>query len=426
MRCDEIRTLLGAYVDAELRQSDIPRVEEHLKTCQDCVKIVAELNKVKQLVKTLPRANAPKELLERVNQPVRTVHPGGKVACKPKAQSYGVFWRYRWAITSLASAAVILVLILATTTRYSYKSPASDAIMQEQVEKKELPDFDKASVPALPQAKPESPAEGYAVKATENEFTQQVQITTDNVTGAFDKVNELVASLPASEKDRSKSYDEDFQRNRPAEEARPDSGLAPASEFKKQTVQEHNKLADKKSEPIEQVIRVQVPLDQKDIFIHNLKDYVDGNITVSEMMETGMSSAAGGGMLAGKDTNMNWAEPGTEETKADSEALDTLSKGETGAKARGAIGGAPPPTALAPAPTTPAKAAASKQPDQPGSPAMPDDLREKTLAKNNEQLDKEKELAGTRKLKSAFTYEASVKPASESGWVEITIIITNK
>ena len=51
MTHEKIKEMLGAYFDGQLRDSDKVQIEQHLKTCQECQKELADLEKLENLSK---------------------------------------------------------------------------------------------------------------------------------------------------------------------------------------------------------------------------------------------------------------------------------------------------------------------------------------------------------------------------------------
>ncbi|MFA5793738.1 MAG: zf-HC2 domain-containing protein [Candidatus Brocadiia bacterium] len=107
MKCPEIKQMLSPYLDNELSRPETEAVESHIKSCSDCRKELTELEQIKGLIKSLPRHNAPKNLLANVviNQPVST----------PREKA-GLRWKFQWVSTGLASAAAMFFVIYITMT----------------------------------------------------------------------------------------------------------------------------------------------------------------------------------------------------------------------------------------------------------------------------------------------------------------------
>lgn len=426
MECDKVRQLLGAYVDNELPPEDANRVKEHLKGCAECAREAAELSKVKQLVQSLPRQNAPAELSGKIR---------GQIAKCQKPQSMSAFWRYRWAIASLASAAVILILIYATTSKYSVreKTSALNSLLTANVVS---PVREKASQLAKSGAVP-----GPAIACT-----QQIEITTADIAGAVNKINDVASGKVAgfdNEGEQKGSYVISLTEESPTN--------APANE---QTVQNNmaSSLYANKIPSDSRVIRFAVPLKDKDIFIHNLRDYVSGQIVVFQMQSSGVCDALAQLNKEEKALEKNKMQKSREPAEGNLVAggyTGELGKLETG---KGGISRdeskdadkkmAQPPTAgmePAPAPEAPAlrtppgkSATASKAPKAPGTPgaptAQPDKpagLREKELLKKTRAEEQYEEKQGAAQTQTADESNQNLisQSAQEEPMVEIIITI---
>ena len=66
MNCDEIEVYLTGYLDGELTQQDRQPVENHLRTCEKCGKILAELRKAKEATRSLEMVQPQEEDWERM------------------------------------------------------------------------------------------------------------------------------------------------------------------------------------------------------------------------------------------------------------------------------------------------------------------------------------------------------------------------
>ncbi|MDI6787810.1 MAG: anti-sigma factor, partial [Planctomycetota bacterium] len=101
MNCNSIKTLLNPYIDNELSAEENEMVKQHLQECMDCAEETVELNKVKEMVRTLSAINAPPQLSSAVSQQIAE-SPAFKV---------NIFWSYQWLLGSLASAAAAFIII---------------------------------------------------------------------------------------------------------------------------------------------------------------------------------------------------------------------------------------------------------------------------------------------------------------------------
>jgi anti-sigma factor RsiW len=128
MKCDEVQTLHGPYLDSELDARTTLEIEQHLKACPACARLFAEGEKLEALTKAGlkrgPRTPALWAQIEREvaaaaihtsrsRPPARVSQPAGWPAVLRAlwAQLRDVWQASRWAWTGLAAAwAVILVL----------------------------------------------------------------------------------------------------------------------------------------------------------------------------------------------------------------------------------------------------------------------------------------------------------------------------
>ena len=79
MDCRDINKLLAAYMEGELPDSVSREVEAHLTQCEDCAKKYARMQKMVQLMKTLPSISPSPGIIQNVmekieeeNKPART------------------------------------------------------------------------------------------------------------------------------------------------------------------------------------------------------------------------------------------------------------------------------------------------------------------------------------------------------------------
>jgi predicted anti-sigma-YlaC factor YlaD len=72
MICDEVRRMLGAYVDNELRVTRQPDLEKHLAGCQSCRAAAEEINNFSSLIRMhIPVYKAPVELKAQIRASLR-------------------------------------------------------------------------------------------------------------------------------------------------------------------------------------------------------------------------------------------------------------------------------------------------------------------------------------------------------------------
>ena len=66
MICDEVRRMLGAYVDNELEPTRQPDLEKHLAGCPSCQAAAEEINNFSSLIRmNIPVYKAPGDLRRR-------------------------------------------------------------------------------------------------------------------------------------------------------------------------------------------------------------------------------------------------------------------------------------------------------------------------------------------------------------------------
>ena len=58
MRCDEVQSLQGPYLDSELDARTSLEIEQHLKACPECARLFAEEEKLEARIKAGPEPRA--------------------------------------------------------------------------------------------------------------------------------------------------------------------------------------------------------------------------------------------------------------------------------------------------------------------------------------------------------------------------------
>ncbi|MEW6026620.1 MAG: zf-HC2 domain-containing protein [Planctomycetota bacterium] len=315
MKCDEIRTLLNPYVDNELPGEEAGAVKRHLEACPACAKEVAVLNKVKALLCKLPACSAPEALLERVqaglprpvrkdsdegytNESIKDNKDGLSNGASPadsETQGTGVLWRYRWLSGSLASAAAVLLVVFIVMTqprKSDIKMPdIATAPEKEYAEKAKAnlkmdsPTADRSEVADSLQPQPML-------------YTQQINISARDVNAAIDKIY-YVASLDlAVGRDDEKSFgkaggapekgrelpkvtdDKDLLAKAQNRQAIVTNVGAPYRETRSQVGPSYSQSREKSGQHI---LKVAVPLSQKDEFIRRLKGNIPDQMVFAEM-----------------------------------------------------------------------------------------------------------------------------------------------
>ena len=126
MRCDEVQSLQGLYLDSELDARTALEIEQHLKSCRDCAHLFAEEQKLEARLKAgLNQGQRTATLWERVERAAvaaapATEGPWSEFRAPPPAGCHAVFaalgeqlqagWRRsRWAWTGLAMVWVVIL-----------------------------------------------------------------------------------------------------------------------------------------------------------------------------------------------------------------------------------------------------------------------------------------------------------------------------
>ncbi|MFH1227580.1 MAG: zf-HC2 domain-containing protein [Planctomycetota bacterium] len=127
MKCDLVKDLLNTYLDDELSLDEAQQVKSHLTDCPACRKELSELEKVKSLIGSLPRHPAPEGLLKTLEQ-----NTGRQEEPRPS----GLFWRYRWAISSLVAAAAAVLVVVSSLHYYTPRGMLSVPVGEKAVASK--------------------------------------------------------------------------------------------------------------------------------------------------------------------------------------------------------------------------------------------------------------------------------------------------
>jgi anti-sigma factor RsiW len=68
MKCDRARPLLESYLDGELDRAAVDEIEAHLSGCASCRAELAELERLREALRAVPRPRAPAQLRRRLEQ----------------------------------------------------------------------------------------------------------------------------------------------------------------------------------------------------------------------------------------------------------------------------------------------------------------------------------------------------------------------
>jgi len=274
MKCDEIKTLLSPYADNELAQAETKSVRTHLSECSACAKEVASLQKIKNMLHTLPSLTAPTRLLEGVRNNL--------VRHNPEAiQRSNTFLRYRWLTLSLASAAAVILVAFTVMIQFRESDIPSPEPASRLVDR--YAEKTKANLNASALAKTNV---ANAIQTQPMLFTQQINISALDVDNTVAKI---YAAASAQTPDiRLKA---EYQKKQAAQEEL----LAKAPTEK--MIQHENPIMSNSAAPLRgqkiqsqkqlsQVVKISIPLSQKEAFIKQLRGDVSDKLVLAEMQAT--------------------------------------------------------------------------------------------------------------------------------------------
>ncbi len=102
MKCDDLKEMLSEYIDGELAGVEVAAVEAHVAKCDGCRAELAELRRTAELVRSLPRAEAPARLGR---------HVAATVERQVMARRRSMFLRWSH-VGGLVAAAAALVIVI--------------------------------------------------------------------------------------------------------------------------------------------------------------------------------------------------------------------------------------------------------------------------------------------------------------------------
>jgi len=282
MKCDEIKTLLNSYVDNEVSRADAERVRKHLGECPACAKEAADLNKVKEMLRKLPALSAPTGLLEGVRCNLARPNP-------ELLQRSNAFLRYRWLTLSLASAAAVILVVFTVMIQSRKNDIQIPALSNEKA---------KSNLNTSVMAKTNAPD---AIQAQPMLFTQQINISTGNVDNAVAQVYAAASTQTPdlrlrAEYQKMQAAQEELMTKAPAEP--PIQDEAPTAT---NSVVSMRKGKSQQQRQLGQVVKISIPLSQKEAFIKQLQGNIRDKIVLSEMQATspvGQQEALKEGYLA--------------------------------------------------------------------------------------------------------------------------------
>ncbi len=124
MKCDELQPLQGPYLDSELDARTSLEIEQHLKSCPNCARVLAEEQKLEARLKAgLNQGQRTAALWDRMERSVAAasrpeqspseVRPAGgqSVLAVLAAQLQTGWQRSRWAWAGLGAAWVVIVVL---------------------------------------------------------------------------------------------------------------------------------------------------------------------------------------------------------------------------------------------------------------------------------------------------------------------------
>ncbi len=117
MDCQRIRDLLAAFQDAELADDDRRSVEEHLGECAACTAELAELDGLREIVRSCPEPQPPAELWDRIE---RAVHASTSVR-QPRVEPRR---RLIWAQWATVAALLLVTVVTGLWARWQQEQSA--------------------------------------------------------------------------------------------------------------------------------------------------------------------------------------------------------------------------------------------------------------------------------------------------------------
>ena len=104
MNCQAFEPMLALYVEGDLPERDVPRVEEHVATCADCRDLLEDLQSSQAVLKTLGAEAVDGALLTAVRAGVLA-----RIDCRRRA-----VWPW---VAATTAALALLILLLAPSQR---------------------------------------------------------------------------------------------------------------------------------------------------------------------------------------------------------------------------------------------------------------------------------------------------------------------
>ena len=101
-KCKDIQELLTEYLDESLQEKDSIEIEQHIKNCKECGKVLDDLCKTINMVKNLPKYAAPNIMLVNINKKIQE-----RKTFLQKILPVG----FKLSMGSIAIAATVLIVI---------------------------------------------------------------------------------------------------------------------------------------------------------------------------------------------------------------------------------------------------------------------------------------------------------------------------
>ena len=115
MDCSDCQDLLSEYIDGDLKPNKRLIVNDHLKSCPECVVVYQDLKQLIGLSKQLPLLAPENALWKKIEKEITEI---SSMQNPTRQSTWARFWQYRWQFSisapqltgALASLAVLLVL----------------------------------------------------------------------------------------------------------------------------------------------------------------------------------------------------------------------------------------------------------------------------------------------------------------------------
>ena len=184
MKCNEVQTMQGPYLDSELDAKTTLEIEQHLETCPACARLFAEEEKLEaRIMAGLNQGHRTAVLWEQIERSVAATESSASRARPPALVSEPAGWRAvlgalgaqlragwqtsRWAWAGLATAWVVILALnftarepdapLVARQEVPSASEMRLALKQKQLLMAELAITSEPAPAAKPKAAPPSP-----------------------------------------------------------------------------------------------------------------------------------------------------------------------------------------------------------------------------------------------------------------------------